>query len=231
MYSQLVFSRRELVMQRLMDAVTHGYSFWESGSVSIERSQKLVQKFELSFQTNADRNLRFRRKRAGLGNAKLVLWRDKEVIFWFLLVTPPNSGMHAAHSLEKLQDALKHGQRITISGFELVRLPKKGAGKNGTTLTWRMEQHQYQGWRHSVIDTVRKGSSREMDELLRKLWSAPGFHGIRSQIGKLVALYRAECQRASRKDAPPPPRRLPYLRRMRNYGDLLPYLTSQHRSS
>lgn len=231
MEAQLVFSRRELVMQRLMDAVTHGYSFWQSGSVSIERCPKLVKKFELNFQTSADRNLRVRRKRAGLGNAKLILWRDKEIIFWFLLVTPPNSGLHAAHSLEKLQDAFMQGQRITINGFELVRITKKGAGKNGTSLTWRMEEQQYKGWRHSVIATVRKGSSRQMDELLRKLWSAPGFHGIRSQIGKLVALYRAECKRRSRKDAPQPPKRLPYLRRMRNYGDLLPYLTSQRRSS
>lgn len=229
MEMRLVFSRRELVMQRLMDAVTHGYSFWESGSVSIERSPKLVQKFELNFQTNADRNLRFRRKRAGLGNAKLVLWRDKEVIFWFLLVTPPNSGLHAAHSLERLKGAFKPGERIEIDGFELVRLPKKGAGRKGTCLTWRMEEKKYQGWRDSIIDSVRKGSSQKLDELLRKLWSNPGFYGVRSQVGKLVALYRAECQRASRKDAPTPPRRLPYVRRMSNYGDRLSNLVAQGR--
>jgi hypothetical protein len=227
MEQQMVFSRRELVMQRLADAVSQGYTSWVSGSVSIERAKKLVKKFELTFQTNVDRNLRARRKRAGLGNAKLILWRDRETIFWFLLVTSPDAGDHPAHSIEKLRNAFDPSQRIEIDGFELVRLPKKGSGKKGTSLTWRMNDKKLEAWRDSIRSTVRKGSPRALHELLRKLWSSPGFYGVRSQVGHLVAFYRGECRRSSRKDAPSPPKRLPYLRRLKNFGDTLPYLVSQ----
>lgn len=221
MADPIVFSSKSLVMQRISDAVSQGYTNWASGVVQVSSAKKFVNKFDINFQAFADRDLRSRRKKNGVGNAKLILWRQADQIFWVLLVTPPDTGIHAAHSLEKLKDVFKPGERIEIDGFELVRVPKGGDGAGGTRLTWRMRQEKYDGWRNSVIETVRKGSPRDLKELLFKMWGNPGFSGIRSQVGKLVALYRAECKRASLKDAPQPPKRLPYLRRMQNYGDRL----------
>lgn len=223
----IVFSSKCIAMQRISDAVAKGYSWWTSGEIQISSAKKFVKKFEINFQVFADRNLRARRKKHGLGNAKLILWRQGEQIVWVLLVTPTDSGSHAAHSLEKLKDVFKPGERIEIDGFELVRMPKGGDGAGGTRLTWRMRQEKYNGWRNSVIETVRKGSSGDLKNLLFKLWGNPGFNGIRSQIGQLVALYRAECKRASLKDAPQPPKRLPYLRRVKDHGDRLSFLLSQ----
>lgn len=223
----IVFSSKCIAMQRISDAVAQGYSWWTSGEIQISSAKKFVKKFEINFQVFADRNLRARRKKHGLGNAKLVLWRHGAQIVWVLLVTAPDSGSHAAHSLERLKDVFKPGERIEIDGFELVRMPKGGDGAGGTRLTWRMTQQKYDGWRESIIEKVRKGASGDLKELLFKMWSNPGFHGIRSQIGQLVALYRAECKRASLKDAPQPPKRLPYLRRVKNHGDRLSYLLSQ----
>ncbi len=230
-------------MQRLCDGVIQGYTHWVAGSVDIGRCQKLVKKFDLTYQVLADRNLRVNRKRAEIGNARLYLWHTNGTIRWWLLVTAPEKGEHAAHSIEKLKNALEKSGRIEIDGFELVRFPKKkggttkqkssetGAKQNNSTVkpkqknassetkwTWRMNESKYQNWRDSIIDTVRKGSSNNMHQMLYQLWSSPGFAGIRSQVGKLAALYRAEVQRSSRKDAPMPPKRLPYVRRLRDDG-------------
>jgi hypothetical protein len=232
-------------MQRLIDSINHGYTNWCSGSIPMDRCHKLVKKFDLTYQILADRNERARRKRAGLGNATLILWLNHGAVQWWLLVSPPEAGDHAAHSIETLKNATHLNGRIEIDGFELVRLPKKTyqkAGSNSannvppapkkkhTTLTWRMKEDKYQAWRESIIDSVRGASTRSLEALLYKLWSSPGFYGIRTQVGKLAALYRAEVKRASRKDAPPLPKRLGYVRRLANQGITLGELLAQTKS-
>lgn len=229
-------------MQRLMDAVLNGYSHYCQGAVSIDRCAKLVNKFELNYHVLADRNERARRKRTGLGNATLILWLHGNVVLWWLMVTPPGGGDHAAHTIETLRDANQLKGRIEIEDFELVRLPKKfkkqdakkkskvilGA-QNNTRLTWRMTAHKYQSWRDSIIESVRHASVHSLDSLLYKLWSLPGFGGIRSQIGNISVLYRNEVKRASRKAAPSLPKNLGYVRRLSNQGITLAELAAQAR--
>lgn len=212
----IIFTSRPVAMQRLSDCVGNGYSAWCTGSIPAMRCVKLISKFDLNYHVLADRNERARRKRAGLGNAQLVLWFNQDVIRWWLLITPQAVGDHAAHSLERLQNALAQEERIEIDGYELVRLSRKGQEK--PSLTWRMTEHKYQGWRQSVIDTVRSRSHHSMHHMLYSLWSSPGFAGIRSQIGKIAALYRAEVKRSGNKDAPMPPKRLSYVRRLKHDG-------------
>jgi hypothetical protein len=212
----IILTSRAVVMQRLLDAVSHGYIMWCTGSVPALRCSNLVNKFNMNYHVLADRNERARRKRAGLGNAQIVLWIHQDVVHWWLLVTPTATGDHAAHSLERMSNALENSGHIEIDGFELVRLPRKGQDK--PSLTWRMTEHKYQGWRHSVIDTVRSRSNHSMHHMVYSLWSSPGFAGIRSQIGKIAALYRAEVKRSGNKDAPTPPKRLGYVRRLKQDG-------------
>lgn len=242
MRSTIVFTSRTIVMQRLIDSINHGYSNWCTGSISVDRCSKMVKKFDLNYQALADRNERARRKRAGLGNSALVLWQSNGLIRWWLLVTPLQAGNHAAHACEKLLDAHKPNGRIEIEDFELVRLPQKaykraGSTNNGqlanktktqnTKLTWRMNEYKYSSWRASIIESVRNSGAHSLELLIYRLWSAPGFSAIRSQIGKLAALYRAEVKRSGRMDAPTLPKRLGYIRRLRNQGITLAELVAQ----
>lgn len=228
---QLILTSRTLAMQRIADHVCHGYSEYCCGAVSPEKCVKLIRKFKLLYYIDADRNIRARHKRQHLGNAVLVMWyrQADRVIYWWLLVTPKSAGEHPAHANEQLRDALNPESRLQIDGFDLVRLPKptnknvsqRTVGKEVSSLTrwtWRMSTQKYEDWRHSVIDTVRTGSSSAMHSLLYRLWSSPGFGGIRSQIGKITALYRSEVKRANRRDAPVPPKKLYYVRRLKVVG-------------
>jgi hypothetical protein len=245
-----IFTKRPVVMQRLMDAVGNGYSRYCCGTFSIDRCEKLVRKYEINYAVLADRNERARRKRANLGNAFLILWLHNGVIHWWLMVTAPDAGDHAAHSTEKLLDANKVEQCIEVEGFELVRLPKRVINtpkvneKNvcpaeegnksyvikNTRLTWRMNEYKYQAWRDSIVESVRGSSTRSLVVLIYQLWSNPGFSGIRSQTGKIAALYRNEVRRTSRKDAPALPKRLGYVRRLKNQGITLAQLVEQSKT-
>jgi hypothetical protein len=211
-----VYKSRNLLMQRIADHVVHGYPLYFTDTIPIERCAKLVRKFDLKYSILADRNMRARRKRNDLGNASMIPFHSDSVIFWWIMVTELNAGGHPAHSEEKLRDARDKNDRIKIDGYELVQLPKKHG--IGTKYTWRMTPETYQSWRDSIIHAVRTASPNTLHNLLYRLWSCPGFSGVRSQVGHLVALYKAEVRRAGRKDAPNPPRRLQYLRRLKTQG-------------
>ncbi len=223
----LVMTDKNLLMQRLSDCIGNGYPLWISGGVSENKVESLVRRFDLNYQVLADRNERARRKRAGLGNARLLLWHDEKAgrVVWWMFVSPAELGSHGAHALEKLHDMRKR-ERVEFHGFELVRLPKKG--QEGERLTWRMTEHKYGAWRDSIIEMVRSGNIRELHGMLYGLFASPGFGGVRSQIGKLVKLYRAEVKRRGLKEAPTPPRQLRYLRRLRDKGIPLAQWTCQH---
>lgn len=157
------------------------------------------------------------------------------------MVTAPDLGDHAAHSIEdELRNANSPAGRIEIDGFELVRLPikankkfakasKSAASKKTTRLTWRMNAFKYQAWRDTIRDEVRKKSPGSIELTIYRLYASPGFGEIRSQIGHLAKLYRAEVKRVSRKDAPALPKRLGYVRRLKNQSITLAELVAQHK--
>lgn len=226
----LVFSSRTTVLQRLGDWVGRGYLKWASGVVGVDRAPRLVRKFTVAYAINTDRNERARRKRAGLGNAVLVLWlrnANTPTIHWWLLVS---DGEHPAHSAERMRNAVTVSGRIVVDGYELVRVAPCETKRNQArydrprpsrpTWTWRMEHQKYEGWRESIIQAVRvRTPSRQLQDMLQALFSSPGFAGVRHQIGKLAALFRAEwCRNRGCEEMPPVPARLGYVRRLPNEG-------------
>lgn len=226
----LVFSLRTTVLQRLGDWVGRGYLKWASGVVGVDRAPRLVRKFNVAYAVNADRNERARRKRAGMGNAVLILWRrttSEPALHWWLLVS---GGEHPAHVAESMRDATTISGRIVVDGFELVRVAPcetkrtqsryERSRPSRPTWTWRMCAKKYESWRESIIQAIRtRAPARQLQDMLQALFLSPGFAGVRYQIGKLSALYRAEwCRSRAREEMPPPPARLGYVRRLPNEG-------------
>lgn len=214
--SPLIFTSKSVAMQALMDGVRNGYSEYVCGSTPVEKLTKAVAVFDKNYLAFADRNERTRRKRRSLGNVSAVLLLRQDRVDWWLMATPKEAGGHLIHSAERLKNSAEPTERLEIDGFELVRTPKDGTSTS--KLTWRMTSAKYQNIRQHVIDTVRSRSYSRMHNLLYQLYSMPGFSGIRCQIGNLVALYRAEVKRGGFKEAPKPPRKLRYLRRIPHSG-------------
>ncbi len=221
----VIFTARNVLMQAILDAVVHGYTHHVSGGTPLPKLKHTIDVFALNYMAFADRHERARRKRHGLGNTRALLLARGDRVEWWLLATSPDAGKHPVHETDNLSDAHQPGQRIVIDGYEIVRVPKPGSSTS--KLTWRMTDRKCQGLRDYIIETVRSRSHSQMHKMLYQLYSTPGFAGIRSQVGKLVALYRAEVKRSGIKDAPRPPRHLHYLRRIPHAGVSAKELTNK----
>lgn len=114
-----------------------------------------------------------------------------------------------------LPNALEREQRLTLFDFELVRLARPDSAH--AAWTWRMSASAYENLRARILDTVRRGDTRTVRQLIISLYRSPGFRGVRSQIGHAVALLRAEWRRRRGGQLLPPlPKLLPYVRRLPN---------------
>jgi hypothetical protein len=234
----IVFTKLDLLLQRLLDSVQHGYTHVASGQVEPSKALRLASKFGINYQVEADKNLRARRKRNGLGNAKWLCYTKNDVVYWWLMVTPPQYGDHLAHASEKLVDVTKAGNALKFERFELVELPyskptkpKPANYKEHTKAkrrTWRLNREAYESARLRIIDDVRTGDPFRLTGLIRSLYSMPGFGEIRSQVGKLVALYSAEVKRAGLQNAPAPLDTLRYTRRLADDGIRLSVLAEAY---
>lgn len=116
-----VIRYKTLLMQRLLDAVRHGYHHYTSGQVPAEKALAFCQKFAERYDVALNRDQRAYRKRLGKGNARLVLadLAKSGVLHWFLLVS---EGDHPARQQEPLRDALDSSTRIRVDDYELLRL-------------------------------------------------------------------------------------------------------------
>ncbi|AKK25125.1 hypothetical protein [Pandoraea oxalativorans] len=211
----IVIRYKTLLMQRLLDLVRHGYRHHTAGTVKADRAEALCVKFGERYDVFVNMNQRAYRKTLGKANARLILadLDHGESLHWFLMVT---DGEHDAHKLEKLKDALSQGERVHVSGYELLKLPHAKAAGGGVRLTWRMCAETERAWRFQIRSTVRSKRADELVPVLAKsLYQTPGFHTTRVQVGRLVAFLTAEWVRSGRKaDALALPGALPYVRRM-----------------
>lgn len=211
----IVIRYKTLLMQRLLDLVRHGYRHHTSGTIKADRAEALCVKFGERYDVFVNMNQRAYRKTLGKANARLILadLERGESLHWFLMVT---DGEHDAHKLENLKDALTQGERVHVSGYELLKLPHSKAAGGGVRLTWRMTTETERAWRFQIRATVRSKRADELaPALVRSLYQTPGFHTTRFQVGKLVAFLTAEWVRSGRKaETLALPGALPYVRRM-----------------
>jgi hypothetical protein len=131
-----------------------------SGTVAVHKAPALAQKFRDYYRVDLDRNARYRRKRLGQANAELLLYSAADTnadLVWVLLVT---NGLHPAHQAERLKDARERGQRLIVTGYELMRQPRHGS--SAAAWTWRIEDEQVQTWRYRLKSLIRSHSDAEL---------------------------------------------------------------------
>lgn len=202
-----------VAMQRLSDAVSQGYRHHTGGIVSAEKAQKMVAKFAALYGLDLTANERWRQKKVGRANTRLIIYPDRgaAAFRWWLLATPGDGPVHASMQLLDAGDrrqALTWGDR-----YELVQLPRKGGPARWT---WRMTDLEREAWEERIRAAIR---NRGDDDLLRQaIWSLqriPGFAGLRDQVKLLRQEISAEWRR-SRADAdamPAIPAFLGYVRK------------------
>lgn len=216
-YNPVVFDRKTVFMQRLADFVRLGYRHYVLGEVRPDRAWALASKFRRLYEVHLHRNQRARARANGEGSAYVLWWQPHaESVVFALLLTP---GQHAARQLEKLLDAAERDGRMTLGDYELVQRPRDG--KAAPAWTWRLTEEAYEGWRARVLEVVRGGNDFVVQQLITDLTATPGFAGVREQVKKLKALFRAEWARRRGKQSMPTLPRQRFVQRLENKGQRL----------
>jgi len=225
-YNPLVFDRKTVFMQRLADYVRLGYRHYVLGEVRPDRGLALAKKFSRLYEVHMHRNQRARARANGEGSAYALWWRPQTDILAFALLLTP--GTHAARQLEKLRDCGDKSSRITLGDYELVQRPRDG--KATPAWTWRLTEEAYEGWRARILEVVRGGKDFVVKQLIDDLMATPGFAGVREQVKKLKALFRAEWARRRGKQTMPELPRQRFVHRLENKGQRLSSLCSSPKS-
>lgn len=182
-------------MQRCSEFARKGYHYYTTGEVSVEKVTTLVRKFSDFYRTDQNKDARYRRKKAGLGNAELLLYQLNGTTFKFVLMV--TDGEHPAHHVEKLRDVRDPFTALQITGYEMVRATRPNF--DSPAWTWRMTDETYTNWRTRFIGEIRHHADLELMESWFTLHKSPGFAGIRQQVFKIQKLARAELARKGRK--------------------------------
>jgi hypothetical protein len=197
---------RVAFMQRIQDRVRNGYVYWTAGAVSPEKWLELSQKFEALYRVSRNTKQRGRDRKKGIASAMLIACLDtKESLIRFVLQV--SSGTHAAHVMEKLQDATTKEGRIVLEslGYELVRLDGKW--------TWRMTPQHVRSWQLRIRRAASHPSPEQAGLQARQIvWSlsrVPGFRGTRENAftlrGTLLKEWRRVRSKQEMKLLPPRP--------------------------
>jgi hypothetical protein len=196
-YDPVVLMSKTVFLQRVQEAVIAGYRHYTQGTIALEQAPGLIRKFRDLYLVDLDKNGRYRRKAAALGNARLFLRMNEDLLIdFFLLVSP---GEHPAHQLEKLRDV--RAAPLPYRELELVLLSLKGRSKPG--LTWRFSADTVAAWKERLHLYTAHYNRLELFRAWYSLYRVPGFAGIRRQVGELVGYWRREWQRHRGDDACP----------------------------
>lgn len=183
-FNPIVFESRTRFLQRVQEAVSDGYPHYTEGNVPPTKMPGLCRKFAELYGVDLDKNARYRRQAAGRGNARLVMHFDGTRVQFVLLVS---KGDHPAHQLEKLRSAV--AAPIALFEYELVR--QTVAGRQKPSWTWRFTKDAREGWGQRLRLATTHANYNELVQAWYSLYRVPGFNGVRSDVGRLVAQWRA----------------------------------------
>ena len=208
-----VFSKKSPFMQRIGDLVRTGHLSYVQGQISVEKAGFLARKFADRYAILRTKLQASRARQSGSSTTRLLFLRQdgRDELHWVLLhVQGTESDSH-----EKWRDAIV--DRITLTGYELVRLTKPEEPK--PVWTWRYTRKRHDELRQEFIACIRQRRDRDLERLIMTTWRTPGFHGAREQVKKLKELICAEWKRnRGNEKLPEIPDRIGYVRRLPDVG-------------
>lgn len=178
MYRWEVSSSRGLVQQLASNILPHGYWFYVTGIVPLNKDPRQVdQKLMWKYGVSISRQQRVRRRQAGLANIHYLRFRQ----FWILLAT------HGEHAFFREEAALVRDARkvpIMIDGYSL-------SVKRGNYLHGQLRNHDQSGERLPLQAASQPPGLREDGRMRSRVQIA------RQEYLGLLAMYRHQACRRS----------------------------------
>ena len=198
----MIFKHKTDFMREVVRLVAHGYHYWTTGTTDPKKLSGLMLKFDDRYAINATPQQRYRRKSKGDSNTQFLAWQDETgAVIWLLLVT---EGEGVVRQLEALKDCRERKTRIGLTGYELVKTPRKGEGATAQW-TWRIDSENFKAWEERLKTAVRKWHPHNDDLLKQALWSLrriPGFSESRRQAFALEQFAQGQWKRTQRGEWP-----------------------------
>lgn len=215
-----VFTKKTAYMQRIADVVRTGHHWHVSGEVPLDKVGVLYNKFSRLYAVDISKLEASRKRKAGYASARLFMLHQEDagVLRWILLKTDGRAVVDGTEKLEHWQDGLKPDQRVTVTGYELVRIAKAKA--QHPVWTWRYTKDREAALRETLVQVIRRKDDKALHEMIHTLWRTPGFAGAREQVKRMGALIGKEWERSRGKAEKRPeiPARLGYVRRLKDIG-------------
>lgn len=197
-------------MRAILLRVSRAYTRYTTGTIHPKKAKALELKFTDRYEIDRSNQQRYRMKTKGIASSHLVMWQESETeIRWWLLVTAGN-GDSLVEQLETLQDATGKKTRIELTGYELVKTPRKGSQAQWS---WRMTAENVASWEERIQTHVRHKSEDKLRQDLYSLSRVPGFSESRKQAYALIRLAEQDWQRTQKGDFPIEKKFIPFVGR------------------
>lgn len=201
----MLLCHKSALMQAIQDCVSNGFTQYTSGVITGEKLPDFLKKMSIKYAVNQHRQTEYRRRKKGVGNARLYVYPANEFMapqsfVFYLLVS---NGIHAAHEGEELQDIHEKRQRITVGQFELVRQTR--VGNSTPCWTWRFTQESRETWETLVVKLARNKNTPKLKQAIYSLDKMPGFSGIRKDRKHLYTRMKAAWRKEHKTSDVMPP--------------------------
>ena len=209
-----IFTKKSVWMQRVADGVRAGASLYLTGETKLEKGAFLAGKFAARYKMNLTPQTDLAWRKRGKTVTRWIACFDEKsgLVKWVLLCWPGED----QDKSEKWQKV--HDNRITHTGYELVRLTKTGA--KAPVLTWRYTKKRFEELHDQIVKVIRLRHDVLLEQIIHSLHRSPGFSGVRVQVKKLWEIVRAEWKRTRPRTEPVPeiPKNIGYVRRLPDVG-------------
>lgn len=195
----MIFEYKTDFMRSVQNLVARGFTHYTTGIVEKTKYNAVYEKLKTQYETEMTTQQRWRARKKGFAVTHLLAFvLNDEEIFFILLAT---AGQGDIHEFEKLKDVSKKQERIEITGYELLKMPRKGAQP---AWTWRMTDNTFNFWRKRLKRAIRWKSKRFINQCVYSLSRLPKFHAIRQQAYKLIQFAKADWKRTFKNSEPCP---------------------------
>jgi len=182
-----IFRFKTDAMRQLLNLTSRGYTLWTSGLITPKKCPALVYKFRDRYDIDATHQQRYRAKKKGHCIASLILWQaDPDTIHWWLLTT---EGEGIIKDLEQLNDANNKKNRLTCTGYELVRTPRK---EGPARWSWRMTIETLEEWHRRFQRSIRSQDKMILKQSVYSLKRVPAFAETRRQVFAIMKKAKGE---------------------------------------
>ena len=198
-----IFKYKTQAMDRLTKLAGHGYFYHTSGIVTLEKVERVHQRFAELYGTEFNKDKRYREFKKGKCKTQSIMYycSSDKVVRWWLACS---DGSGAIRDREHLSDARDKHHRLEFSApakyysqgsspprYEMVRhrVRDKETGKVTNPWTWQYESDSYNNLFDCLAEEIAGvryvGGEFKRDKLLvsmlNSLQRTPGFHKSRRQ--------------------------------------------------